>query len=60
VRNDQNINPLKAADMVGEKYTTKIEEVAPKLYTAARDCAYQRGIINAVTRFEFGLDEITG
>jgi len=42
---------------VGEKYAARIEELALKLYSTARDYAFERGIIIADTKFEFGLDE---
>lgn len=58
-QNDQNIHPSAAAKLVGEKYATRIEELALHLYTAARDYAKSRGIIIADTKFEFGLDEET-
>lgn len=57
--NDQNIHPSEAAVLVGEKYAQRIESLALSLYTAARDYAYERGIIIADTKFEFGLDEET-
>jgi phosphoribosylaminoimidazole-succinocarboxamide synthase len=58
-KNDENIHPSKAAEIVGERYANQIEELALKLYTTARDNAYERGIIIADTKFEFGLDEET-
>ncbi|KAK0121527.1 Bifunctional purine biosynthetic protein ade1 [Cadophora gregata] len=58
-QNDENISPAQAAEIVGEKYAKRIEELALKLYTAARDYAISRGIIIADTKFEFGLDEET-
>jgi phosphoribosylaminoimidazole-succinocarboxamide synthase len=57
--NDQNIHPSEAAKLVGEKYASKIEELALSLYTAARNYAKERGIVIADTKFEFGLDEET-
>lgn len=57
--NDENIHPDKAKEIVGEKYASKIENLALSLYKAARDYALQRGIIIADTKFEFGLDEET-
>jgi phosphoribosylaminoimidazole-succinocarboxamide synthase len=56
-QNDQNIHPSEAAVLVGEKYAQRIENLAIKLYTTARDYAAERGIIIADTKFEFGLDE---
>ena len=46
--------------MVGAEYAAKIEDLAIKLYTAARDYAWERGIIIADTKFEFGVDEEGG
>lgn len=57
--NDQNIHPSEAAVLVGAKYAQKIEDLALKLYTTARDYAAERGIIIADTKFEFGLDDET-
>ena len=56
-KNDENIHPSKAAEIVGQAYASRIEGLALKLYTTARDCAYERGIVIADTKFEFGLDE---
>ncbi|KAF7905917.1 hypothetical protein EAF00_000196 [Botryotinia globosa] len=58
-QNDENIHPSEAAKIVGEKYAQRIEDLAIKLYTTARDYAAERGIIIADTKFEFGLDEET-
>jgi phosphoribosylaminoimidazole-succinocarboxamide synthase len=55
-KNDENIHPSKAAEIVGESYASRIEELALMLYTTARDYAFERGIIIADTKFEFGLD----
>lgn len=57
--NDVNISVAEAAKIVGPKYAQRIEELAIKLYTAARDYAAERGIIIADSKFEFGLDEDT-
>ncbi|KAL3423945.1 phosphoribosylaminoimidazole-succinocarboxamide synthase [Phlyctema vagabunda] len=56
-QNDENIHPSEAAKIIGEKYASRIEELALSLYTAAREYALERGIIIADTKFEFGLDE---
>ncbi|KAI9798536.1 MAG: hypothetical protein M1825_005317 [Sarcosagium campestre] len=55
-KNDENIHPDKAIELIGEKYARRIETLSLKLYTTARDYARQRGIIIADTKFEFGLD----
>lgn len=57
--NDENISKEQAAEIVGEKYAARIEELALQLYSTARDYALERGIIIADTKFEFGLDEET-
>ncbi|KAK2625415.1 hypothetical protein QTJ16_004727 [Diplocarpon rosae] len=57
--NDENISVAQAAEVVGPKYAKRIEELALKLYSTARDYALARGIIIADTKFEFGLDEET-
>ncbi|KAH8748968.1 phosphoribosylaminoimidazole-succinocarboxamide synthase-like protein [Hyaloscypha sp. PMI_1271] len=56
-QNDENISIAEAAEIVGPKYAQKIEDLAIKLYTLARDYAAERGIIIADSKFEFGLDE---
>jgi phosphoribosylaminoimidazole-succinocarboxamide synthase len=56
---DVNISPPQAAEIVGEKYAKRIEDLAISLYTLARDYALERDIIIADTKFEFGLDEET-
>jgi phosphoribosylaminoimidazole-succinocarboxamide synthase len=58
-QNDENISVSEAAEIVGAKYAQKIEDLAIKLYTVARDYAAERGIIIADSKFEFGLDEET-
>ncbi|KAH9223120.1 phosphoribosylaminoimidazole-succinocarboxamide synthase-like protein [Leptodontidium sp. 2 PMI_412] len=58
-QNDENISVAQAAEIVGEKYAKRIEDLALKLYATARDYAISRGIIIADTKFEFGLDEAT-
>jgi phosphoribosylaminoimidazole-succinocarboxamide synthase len=58
-KNDENITVAEAAKIVGPKYAQKIEDLAIKLYTTARDYAAERGIIIADSKFEFGLDEET-
>ncbi|EON98759.1 putative phosphoribosylaminoimidazole-succinocarboxamide synthase protein [Phaeoacremonium minimum UCRPA7] len=58
-QHDENITPEEAAKIVGDKYAPRIEELALKVYNAARDYAAERGIIIADTKFEFGLDEAT-
>ena len=52
---DENISPARAADMVGEELFHRVRERSLALYQAAADCARERGIIIADTKFEFGV-----
>lgn len=56
---DENISTERAAELIGEKYAQRIEELALQIYKTARDYAMEKGIIIADTKFEFGLDEET-
>lgn len=56
---DENIHPDKAKEVVGFKYAKRIEDLALSLYKHAAAYAYERGIIIADTKFEFGLDKDT-
>lgn len=56
---DENIHPEKAKEIVGARYAERIEELALFLYRHAAAYAYERGIIIADTKFEFGLDKET-
>ncbi|QGA21290.1 hypothetical protein EYB26_009000 [Talaromyces marneffei] len=56
---DENIHPDQAAEIVGSKYAPKIAKLALELYKVAHDYAYERGLIIADTKFEFGLDRST-
>jgi phosphoribosylaminoimidazole-succinocarboxamide synthase len=56
---DQNITKERAAEIVGQKYADRIEQLSLQLYKAASDYATERGIIIADTKFEFGFDEET-
>ncbi|KAI5866301.1 hypothetical protein GGS23DRAFT_556442 [Durotheca rogersii] len=56
---DINISPAEARAIVGDKYATRIEELALACYRAGAAYAEERGIIIADTKFEVGLDEKT-
>ncbi|KAK3330521.1 putative phosphoribosylaminoimidazole-succinocarboxamide synthase [Apodospora peruviana] len=58
-QHDENISPAKAAEIVGERYAARIEDLALQVYKAGAAYARDRGIIIADTKFEFGLDEET-
>ncbi|KAK1833142.1 phosphoribosylaminoimidazolesuccinocarboxamide synthase, variant [Podospora conica] len=58
-QHDENISPARAAEIVGEGYAKRIEELALRVYEAGAAYARERGIIIADTKFEFGLDEET-
>jgi phosphoribosylaminoimidazole-succinocarboxamide synthase len=53
---DENISFSQMTDMVGADLAHRIRDISIKLYTAARDIAFEKGIIIADTKFEFGLD----
>ncbi len=52
---DENITRSEAARMIGEELAERIEDVAKRLYLAAREHAEACGLILADTKFEFGL-----
>lgn len=54
---DENITRAEAAHMIGRELTERIEDVAKRLYLAARDHAESCGLILADTKFEFGLSD---
>ncbi|KAH8703924.1 hypothetical protein BGW36DRAFT_370231 [Talaromyces proteolyticus] len=56
---DENIHPDRAAQIIGEPYATRISDLALTLYKTAHEYAYERGLIIADTKFEFGLDTET-
>jgi phosphoribosylaminoimidazole-succinocarboxamide synthase len=58
-QHDENITTERAAEMVGPQYAQRIHDLSLQLYKMARDYAWDRGIIIADTKFEFGLDEAT-
>ncbi|GHV54914.1 phosphoribosylaminoimidazole-succinocarboxamide synthase [Deltaproteobacteria bacterium] len=51
---DENITESAAAEIVGDIYP-QVRDAALAIYSAARTCAGERGIIIADTKFEFGL-----
>lgn len=52
---DENISLAQAATLLGQKRAAQVEALAIKLYTTGRDYSWQKGIIVADTKFEFGL-----
>lgn len=58
-QHDENIHPDQAVTILGgdKELAARIEELAIRLYTKARDYAKTKGIIIADTKFEFGLTE---
>ncbi|KAI2470126.1 SAICAR synthetase [Annulohypoxylon bovei var. microspora] len=58
-QHDENISRERAAEIVGDKYASRIEDLALKIFRAGQEYAAERGIIIADTKFEFGLDEET-
>jgi phosphoribosylaminoimidazole-succinocarboxamide synthase len=54
---DENIDRVRAAELVGDALLGRVERIALDLYEFAAEHAAERGIIIADTKFEFGLDE---
>lgn len=52
---DENISFEKMKDIVGSEVANTLKELSIKLYQAASDYAYSKGIIIADTKLEFGL-----
>ncbi|RUP20190.1 phosphoribosylaminoimidazole-succinocarboxamide synthase [Jimgerdemannia flammicorona] len=53
---DENIHPSKVTALIGEKHANAMATAAVQLYAKASECAAERGIIIADTKFEFGVD----
>lgn len=52
---DENIDYNKFTELAGKKWAGKLEDVSIKIYKKAHAYAWERGIIIADTKFEFGL-----
>ncbi len=52
---DENISFDRAKEVVGEKIAVQVKDLTIKLYKKAHDYAYERGIIIADTKMEFGI-----
>jgi phosphoribosylaminoimidazole-succinocarboxamide synthase len=53
---DENITFNQTVELVGKDLAEKIRDVSIKLFTYASQYAFERGILIADTKFEFGLD----
>ncbi|MDQ3866132.1 MAG: phosphoribosylaminoimidazolesuccinocarboxamide synthase [Actinomycetota bacterium] len=53
---DENIDRVRAGELVGESLLAEVEAVSVALYRFAADYAAERGILLADTKFEFGFD----
>ncbi len=54
---DENISQARAGEMVGEDVIAELRERSVKLYSAAAECAAEKGVIIADTKFEWGRDQ---
>ena len=54
---DENISFEQTVDMIGVDLATRIRDISMALYQAASAMAFDKGIIIADTKFEFGLDD---
>ena len=52
---DENIDRVRAAELVGEDLFAKIERISLELYRFAAEYAVERGIVIADTKFELGV-----
>lgn len=57
---DENITFERAGEIVGEDVATRLRDVSIAIYEKARRIAAERGVILADTKFEFGVDPISG
>ncbi len=55
---DENISILECENLIGKEVTNQLSLVSLDLYKKAYDFAYNKGIIIADTKFEFGLDDL--
>jgi phosphoribosylaminoimidazole-succinocarboxamide synthase len=53
---DENINFSKMIDLIGMDLSNQIKSVSIRLYNAASEFAWKKGLIIADTKFEFGID----
>ena len=54
---DENITVERMRSLVGERWSSKLENLSREIYQTARAIAAKRGIIIADTKFEFGRTE---
>jgi len=54
---DENVSFATVQEMIGESLAAKVRDVSLRIYERASAYAFERGIIIADTKFEFGLDE---
>ena len=53
---DENITFQEAEEIIGSELAEKVKELSIEIYENARNVAYEKGIIIADTKFEFGTD----
>lgn len=52
---DENINEQTCIDLVGQERFQQVKEISIRIYKKAHEYAWERGIIIADTKFEFGV-----
>lgn len=57
---DENITFDQAAEIVGRERAKELHDISIRIYRRAAQMAEERGLILADTKFEFGLDKVTG
>ncbi len=57
---DENITYERSVDLVGAEAAAALRDASLTIFAAARELAAERGVILADTKFEFGIDPVTG
>lgn len=57
---DENITYERSVELVGAEAAAALRDASLTIFAAARELAAERGVILADTKFEFGIDPVTG
>ena len=57
-KQDENISLKECENLIGKELTSQLSLISLDLYKKAYEFAYDKGIIIADTKFEFGLDDL--
>ncbi|WP_227497094.1 phosphoribosylaminoimidazolesuccinocarboxamide synthase [Planctomonas psychrotolerans] len=59
-QHDENISFERTVELVGEETATALRDASLRIYSRAAELASDRGLLLADTKFEFGIDPVTG